>query len=91
MQDELLGYLLGALDVEDLLRVESYLEAAPHARVHLEVLRRGLLPLKADDGHVEPPNGLAHRTCRTLWVHVESFELNAAEASKRLPRCEGDL
>lgn len=71
MQDDLLGYLLGALEAEEQKRIEQYLESRPHARRHLEILRRGMEPLEGDDGHFDAPDGLAWRTCRFIWLSVE--------------------
>ena len=75
MHDELLGYLLGALDDEEQKLVEEYLAAVVDARLSLEILRRGLDPLEADNGHLDPPDGLARRTCQTIRVHIESIRV----------------
>lgn len=76
MHDELIGYLLGALDHHELALVEEYLAAQPDAGRHLEILRRGLEPLEADGGHLDPPQGLALRTCQTVRIRVESIHVH---------------
>ena len=76
MHDELIGYLLGALDGDELALVEEHLAARPDADCHLEILRRGLEPLEADDGHLDPPEGLALRTCQVVRIRIESIALN---------------
>lgn len=63
MRDELLGYLLEALDDHDRARVEETLAREPALARDLETLKRGLAPLGADDKHHEPPAKLAQRTC----------------------------
>jgi prepilin-type processing-associated H-X9-DG protein len=62
MDENLLGYLLNALDPDEHRAVEAYLEANPAAREQLEGLRRGLEPLALDLDSPEPPPGLAVRT-----------------------------
>jgi len=83
MRDELIGYLMGALEAPDARRVETAL-ADPHQgaslRQDLERLRRALAPLDRDRDVIAPPRGLAQRTL----AHVR----NAVEADARpiIPR-----
>lgn len=63
MQEELLGYLFQALDEEESRRVEEVLRANREAVSMLEVLRRGLVPLKLASNSLPAPAGLAVRTC----------------------------
>ncbi len=62
MKDNLVGYLLNSLDDEEHQAVEAYVTLDPEAKRDLELLRRGLTPLAADAGDIEPPPGLAVRT-----------------------------
>jgi anti-sigma factor RsiW len=62
MEQDLVGYLLDALDPDTQRQVEKYLNAEPAARQQLEVLRRALDPLACDREHPEPAPGLAFRT-----------------------------
>jgi prepilin-type processing-associated H-X9-DG protein len=62
MDENLLGYLLGALEPDEHRRVASYLEANPAARERLEALRQALEPMSADRDDPEPPPRLAART-----------------------------
>jgi len=62
MKDNLVGYLLNALDADTHRDVETYLAANSDARQELEALRRTLEPLSADRAEVEPPAGLVVRT-----------------------------
>jgi prepilin-type processing-associated H-X9-DG protein len=62
MDENLVGYLLNALDPETQRQVEAHLAADPQAREKLEVLRRAIEPLAADRDNIEPPPGLAVRT-----------------------------
>jgi hypothetical protein len=74
MEENLAGYLLGALDPESERQVEQYLANHPHARPRLEQLRRTLERLSADRDGVDPPADLRFATlariaeyrCRTL-------------------------
>ncbi len=76
MEENLIGYLLNALDPLTQRQVEAYLADHADARARLELLRQALEPLAADAGLAEaPPPGLAERTLR----HV-------AEANREFPQ-----
>ncbi|QDV58383.1 hypothetical protein [Rosistilla oblonga] len=69
MREDLLGYLLGALEPEEVLRVEAMLDSDPEARAELERLRDSLRPLEEDPQSdqqqseaFEPPADLISRT-----------------------------
>lgn len=66
MQDKLIGYLLGALEVEETTCVEDVLQANTEARRQLEVLRIGLVPFDGDREDVDAPARLAIRTCQRI-------------------------
>ncbi|HLN26867.1 MAG TPA: hypothetical protein VK395_03930 [Gemmataceae bacterium] len=61
MEENLLGYLLNALDPRERRDVESYLLSHPEARQRLEMIRQAIQPLAADQDAVEPPPGLRTR------------------------------
>jgi len=63
MREELLGYVLGALEPEEERVVESRLEFEPELRQALEEVRQLVSPLALDDVCIEPPAGLAARVC----------------------------
>lgn len=60
--DQLVGYLLNALDEAARLQVESQLRRSAALRHQLETLRAALEPLEADRADPLPPTGLADRT-----------------------------
>jgi hypothetical protein len=62
MDENLIGYLLNALDEPERREVEVYLRTNPEAPARLEVLRRALTPLAGDATPQEPPSGLYLRT-----------------------------
>ena len=62
MDENLIGYLLDALDPETQREVEAYLREHPDGRDRLEHLRRALEPLEADREPAEPRPGLVVRT-----------------------------
>lgn len=64
MEENLIGYLLNALDPLTRGQVEAYLASHPDARARLELLRQALEPLAADRALPEAPAGLAERTLR---------------------------
>ena len=88
MNDEdLIGYLVDALDADDRVAVESYLRASPDAAVRLDQLRFWLAPLEADREPVAAPVGLAERTVARLAAHLTEHEPPAVPSSLRpLPR-----
>jgi anti-sigma-K factor RskA len=66
MHDKLIGYLLGALQVEETVYVEQILDVDAEVRRQFEILQMGLAPLEADRKHVEAPARLAVRTCQRI-------------------------
>jgi hypothetical protein len=62
MDENLVGYLLNALDADQRRRVEEHLRRHPGARGRLARLRRVLEPLALDAGGPAPPPGLVRRT-----------------------------
>lgn len=69
MEDNLVGYLLNALDPDVHRETEDYLRSHPEAQKRLETLRRALEPLEADRDGMEPPPGLWVRTLACLAEH----------------------
>lgn len=72
MRDQLLGYVLGALEASEHERVEQLLGSDARLREEMELAHKALTPLKCDQDHLEPPPGLAAMTCRKVAsVRVE--------------------
>lgn len=69
MTENLVGYLLNALQPDEHQAVEKYLREHPQAQEQLALLRRALVPL-AVDAEIEPP---PHLSVRTL-AHVAQFQ-----------------
>lgn len=63
MRENLLGYLLEALEPSERDEVEHSLENDPRLRHELELLDRSLEPLRGEKAYYDPPVGLARRTC----------------------------
>ena len=66
MDENLIGYLLGALEPDEHRKVQAYLDANPAARERLATLRQMLAPLSADLDDPEPPPQLAARTLANI-------------------------
>lgn len=66
ISEQLLGYLLGALELGEHARVERQLQYDASLRRELESLRAALGPLAAGRRDFDPPPGLASRTCRLV-------------------------
>src|SRR2546425_88207 len=76
MRNNLIGYLLEALDPAERQTVEEQLGQDPQLREELKLMERSLEPLRGDDGHFDPPAGLAQRTCN----YVATYLSEAADA-----------
>ena len=66
MREELLGYLLEALEPDERASVEERLRHDAKLQQELELLHESLEPLRADTKVFEPPVGLALRTCTLI-------------------------
>ena len=64
MQENLLGYLLGALDGEERDDIQKRLDYDPQLREQLAELETQLIPLERERWQHEPPAGLAAATCK---------------------------
>ncbi|HHM12274.1 MAG TPA: hypothetical protein ENJ16_01875 [Planctomycetaceae bacterium] len=69
-REDLLGYLLGALDAEESARVEAAVRNDVALRQELRELQDALQPLEEErDAVDDPPPGLAERTLRYVEAH----------------------
>ncbi|MCO6457187.1 MAG: hypothetical protein J5I93_17970 [Pirellulaceae bacterium] len=82
MRDNLLGYLLDALDASERAEVELALQRQPHLRRELATLKRRLEPLESGREIHEPPAGLARRAC----LCVDLMPVAAVEPVADSPR-----
>jgi hypothetical protein len=71
MRENLIGYLLDALEPAEQELVEARLSHDPQCRRELELLKRSLASLAIDKGHFEPPMGLAARTEEFVAVQTK--------------------
>ena len=67
---DLIGYLLDVLEPDERKRIETALAGDPALRERLDALRRGLTSLE-DESSIEPPEGLADRTCAFVAAHAK--------------------
>jgi hypothetical protein len=68
MREQLLGYLLGALEPEEHEALATRLKREPDLRHELDLLRKSLQPLDADDEEPEPPRDLSAKTCEYVMA-----------------------
>ncbi len=66
MHEQLIGYLLRALDDAERSEVERLLASDGEARRALELLRKSIQPLELQQDASAPPPGLAAKTCALL-------------------------
>ena len=81
MREHLIGYLLDAIDSDERARIAQQLERDEKLRRDLELLKTSLHPLAADQGHHEPPRGLAHRCCDFVYSRTEIMPAALSAAS----------
>jgi prepilin-type processing-associated H-X9-DG protein len=84
MDENLVGYLLKALDADEQHTVEKYLREHPEAEKRLEQLRRRLDLLARDAGDGDPPSGLWVRTLAKVAEH-QCRTLPPAPATRSVP------
>lgn len=78
MRDELVGYLLNAIDQPEARRIETALadpETGPSLRRELDTLRRATLILESDREAFSPPAGLVARTMAFVTSQAASGPL----------------
>ncbi len=71
MRENLIGYLLNALEPSEQALVEAHLSRDPQLKHELDLLSRSLQPLAADRAEHVPPVGLATRTCEFINVQTK--------------------
>lgn len=82
MQDSIIGYLLGALDEDELARFEAQLAQDPELQQQVRKAALSLQILKQDADDIEPPPGLAGATC----AMVRRFGDHARNVRDRVSR-----
>lgn len=82
MSEDLIGYLLNALDADEQQRIENELARDPQLREALAQLRRCLEPLESTWDETDPPAGLADRTCAAIEQHEQVHGPSPASVSR---------
>lgn len=67
MRNELLGYLVDALETDDRAQVDIVLRNDQQLQGDLNLLQRALVPLEVDRHYLDPPAGLARRTIEFVF------------------------
>jgi hypothetical protein len=70
VEQQLLGYLLGALDDSERETVETKIQRDAQLRAKLVELRGRLGPLRHAENEFDPPLGLAQRTCEFVAAYA---------------------
>ncbi len=73
-QEQLLGYLLDALEDDERQQLHNQLARDPKLRQQLESLQAMLGPMEHSREPVEPPPGLAQRTCHHVALHTSGSQ-----------------
>ena len=72
MREELVGYIMGALDERARQDLEAQLATDGNLQSELELLRESIRLLDADRQHYDPPQGLAGQTYDFVHQHSET-------------------
>jgi hypothetical protein len=83
MRDDLVGYLLDALEPQEKVAIETQLSRDPALRQDLEIVRQRLWLFDSDREHYAPPAGLAERTCEFVSSRIEVTLAPASPAPTR--------
>ena len=86
--EQLLGYLLDALEKPERELLDQRLERDPELRGRLALVRRSLGPLAATKREFSPPPGLAARTCQFVGSRRQTAVDPAAAAPLLRPASE---
>jgi prepilin-type processing-associated H-X9-DG protein len=70
MQEDLLGYLLGALEPHEMRRVEQFIAENRAARRELDRLEKAMRPLQQTEGAIHPPRDLIARTVESVFAQT---------------------
>lgn len=73
-REKLLGYLMNALEADEIARIERELLRQPRLRSELAELQEELSPLTYVYESVDPPKDLAKRTCKRVWDLIDKEE-----------------
>jgi len=90
IEENLIGYLLGALDADTMRHVESVLASDPIANHKLELLRIALAPLEVDRDEFIVPDSLAVRTIGLVAEYVVNNEPRTVAEPKKSPESTND-
>ena len=85
MRNELLGYLVGALEKDEQAQVASKLHSDNQLQSEMEILRRGLVPLEADGERFEPPADLWRRAVEYVDASCGDFMVKLRDTSRPPP------
>ena len=82
-QEDLLGYVLGALDASEQREIQQLIDQNPEIEEELLRIKSSLLPLdELDSGKPRP--GLARRTCEAVATHVKQDGLVANQDAEEV-------
>jgi hypothetical protein len=85
-REQLIGYLIGALEDSEREQIEARLEYDPRLREELALAEESLRPLRQTRRQYAPPPGLAARTCRWVELFAPPVVREAPTAACAAPR-----
>ena len=93
MRENLLGYLMGALDESERAQVQAALEVDPALAAECARLEQTIAPLSEDEDWIDPPSRLAERTIGLVSAYqdCEAKDMEAADAESNFLHRETTL
>ena len=83
-QEDLLGYLLGALDAREQEQVQQLVDQHPQLEARLLAMKAALAPLEQVNEPVGPPPGLARRCCQFVAVSAREASGSFGDSNPEL-------
>ena len=78
MNEDLIGYVTGALDAQEQQRIEALVRQDADLQNQVEAIRRSLQPLESYR-HCEPPSDLSNQTLEYVFEQVDMHKVQPAE------------
>ncbi len=77
MNEDIIGYVTGALDAQEHQRIEDLMRSDADLQSQADVIRRSLLPLESYR-HCEPPSDLHNQTLAYVFDQIDAHKVGTA-------------
>ena len=77
MNEDIIGFVMGALDAQEHQRIENLVRSDTELQSQVDLIRRSLLPLESYR-HCEPPSDLHNQTLAYVFDQVDAHKVGSA-------------